>query len=162
MHTIACGLLKIMWFSDIVEGRYRPRERGRPEFDNIGKTVVTILQCKRPIWNCAKVVIMDSGFCVTKGLVELRNKGVFGSALIKKRIYWPANIKGGAIDAHFALKEVVNFDAVKQVEYGEAYHVFFIKDPEYIMKSMTTYGTLEPADKRTQMKFKSGGVMEKN
>ena len=105
MHTIACGLLKIMWFSDIVEGRYRPRERGRPEFDNIGKTVVTILQCKRPICNCARVVIMNSEFCVTKGLVELQNKGLFGAVLIKKRRYWTANIKGDAIDAHFASKE---------------------------------------------------------
>ena len=114
-HTIACGLSTIMWFSEIVEGRDHPRERGRPEFDDIGKTVGTILLCKIPIWNRAKVVIMDSGFCVTKGLVELWKKGVSGAALIKKRIYWPANIKGYAIDSHFDSKEVVNVDAVKQV-----------------------------------------------
>ena len=28
------------------------------------------------------------------------------------------------------------------------------------MKLMTTYGTLEPTDKRTRRKFKRGGVME--
>ena len=43
---------------------------------------------------------MDIGFCVTKGLVELRKKGVFGAALIKKRRYWPENIKDDEIDAH--------------------------------------------------------------
>ena len=58
---------------------------------------------------------MDSDFCVTKVVLEFWKKGVFGSALIKKRRYWPANIKGDAIDAQFASKEVVNVDAVKHV-----------------------------------------------
>ena len=70
-HTIFCGLSTILWFSEIVEGRYFPCERRRPEFDDIGKTVVTTLMCTRPIWYCAKVVILDSGFCVTKGVVVL-------------------------------------------------------------------------------------------
>ena len=38
-HTIACGLSTIMLFTEILEGRYFPRERGRPKFDDIGKTV---------------------------------------------------------------------------------------------------------------------------
>ena len=105
---------------------------------------------------------MDSGLCVTKGLVELRNKVLFGAALIKKCRYWPENIKGDAIDAHFAAKEVGNVDAVKQVEYRVAYHEFSMKDPDYAMKLMTTYGTLETTDKRARRKFKSGDVMETN
>ena len=75
-----------------------PRERRRPEFGEIGKTLGTMLRCTRPIWNCANVFIMDSGFCVTKGLVDLMKKGVFGAALIKKLRYWLVNIKGGVID----------------------------------------------------------------
>ena len=35
------------------------------------------MQCTRPIWNCANVVIMDSGLCVTKVLVEMRRKELF-------------------------------------------------------------------------------------
>ena len=53
-----------------------------------------------------------------------------------------------------------NVDAVKQVEYGVAYNVFFTKNPDYVIKLVTTYGTLEPMNKRTQRKFKRGGVME--
>ena len=102
---------------------------------------------------------MDSGSCVTKGLVGLRKKLLFGAALIKKRRYWPENIKGDAIDAHFASKEVGNVDTVKQVEYGVDYCVSFMKEPDYVMKLMTKYGTLEPTDKRTRRKFKRGGVM---
>ena len=93
-----------MWSVEIMEGRYFPRECIGSEFDDIGKTVGTMLRCRRPIWNCAKVVIVVSGLCVTKDLAETRKKGLFGAALIKKRIYWPANIKGDAIDAHFTFK----------------------------------------------------------
>ena len=65
-HNIACGLSKIMWFAEIVEGRDCPCERKRPEFGDICKTVVAMLRCTRPICKCVKVIIMDSGFCVTK------------------------------------------------------------------------------------------------
>ena len=93
-----------MWFAEIVEGTDRSRGHGRPEFDEIGKIVVTILRCTRPICNCSNFVTMDSGLCVTKGLVNIRKKGVFGTALIKKRRYWLENIKGDAIDAYFSSK----------------------------------------------------------
>ena len=115
-HTIACELFTIMWFAEIVEVRSSPRDHRRPEFDEIDKTLGTILRFTRPIWNCAKVVIMDSGFYVTKALVELRKKGVLGAALVQKRRYWTANIKGDKIDAHFSPKEVGNVDEVKQVD----------------------------------------------
>ena len=94
----------IMWFAEIVEVRDSPRERKKPEFDEIGKTVGTMLRCTRPIWNCSKVVIIDSGLCVTKGLVKLLNKVVFGAAPVKKRRYWLANIKGDAINTYFEEK----------------------------------------------------------
>ena len=81
-HTIACGLLTTMWFAEIVEGRDLPRGRERSEFDEIGKTVVTMLRCTRLICNCSNFVTMDSGLCATKGLVNLRKKGVFVAALI--------------------------------------------------------------------------------
>ena len=72
-HAIACGFSTIMWFAEIVESRDRLCGSGRPDFDEIGKTVVTMLWCTRPICNFANVVNMDIGFCVTKGLVKLRN-----------------------------------------------------------------------------------------
>ena len=112
-HTIACGLSTIMWFSEILEGRDRPCGSGRPEFDEIGKTLVTMLWFTRHTCNCAHVVNMDSGLCVTKGLVKLRKKGVFGAVLIKKRRYCLENINGDAIDTHFSSKEVGSVDAVK-------------------------------------------------
>ena len=43
-----------------------------------------------------------------------------------------------------------------------AYNVFCMKEPDYVMKIMTKYGTLETTDKRKQRKFERGGVMETN
>ena len=160
-HSIACGLSDIMWFADIVERRYRPFDQGRPEFDEIGKTVGTMLQCTRPIWKFSKVIILDLVLCVTKGLVEFLKKGVFGVAIINNLRYLPASIKDEEINAQFALKEVGNVDALKQVEDGLAYHVCCTKEPDYVMNLMTTYGTLDPTDKRTRRKFKRGGITEK-
>ena len=51
-------------------------------------------------------------------------------------------------------------DSVNQVEDGVAYHVFCMKEPYYVLKLMTTYGTLEPMDKRTRSKFKCSGFMD--
>ena len=41
-----------------------------------------------------------------KGIVELRNKGVFALVLIKKGRYWPKFIKGNDVKALFADHEV--------------------------------------------------------
>ena len=41
-----------------------------------------------------------------------------------------------------------------------AYNLFCVKEPDYVMKLMTTNGTLETTDKRTRRKFKRGGVTE--
>jgi hypothetical protein len=38
------------------------------------------LYLTKPIsWGTAKVVVLDSGFCVLKGLIELKKKGVFAA-----------------------------------------------------------------------------------
>ena len=54
-----------------------------------------------------------------------------------------------------------NVDSVKQVEYRVAYHVFFVKEPDYLMNIITTYEKLESTDKRTQRKSKRSDVMDK-
>ena len=44
---------------------------------------------------------MDSGFSVLKGLLGVFERGVYGSALVKKHIYWPTGTYGEYINAHF-------------------------------------------------------------
>ena len=67
----------------------------------------------KPVWGTGKlVVLLDSGFYVLQGLVELKKKGVYAHALIKKRRYWLKHVPGDDIIAHFAEKKVGETDAI--------------------------------------------------
>ena len=142
-HTIACGMCGILYAIEIVEGKDKPRETGRPEFDNLGKTVGLMLRLTKMLWNTGKVVVLDSGFCVLKGIVELLKRGVYASAVIKKRRYWPAGIKGDEIKEHMSNKQVGEVDALPGVYDEKNFHVFCMKEPAYTMMLMSTYGGLQ-------------------
>ena len=45
-------------------------------------------------------VIMYSGFCVLRVLVDMFERGLYISALVKKREYWPPVIYEYGINAH--------------------------------------------------------------
>ena len=46
-------------------------------------------------------MVLDSGFCVLKAIVDLQKVGVYSAALIKKRKYWPKGVPGEAMQSHF-------------------------------------------------------------
>ena len=82
------------------EGKDCPRALGQQEFDNMGSTVGLLLWMLAPIFHKGFVVILDSGFCVLKAIIELRKKGIFASTLIKSG--------GGAMSILFRYPEVVH------------------------------------------------------
>ena len=43
-------------------------------------------------------MIIESGLCVLKVLIHMYERGVYGSAVAKKRIYQPAGIYGDDIN----------------------------------------------------------------
>ena len=53
-----------------------------------------------------RYVILDSGFYVLKGLIQLRKKGILPCAIIKKRRYWPFMVTGKYKEDHFGRVEV--------------------------------------------------------
>jgi hypothetical protein len=112
--------------------------------------------CK-PIFHSGKVVILDSGFCVLQGIIELKKVGVFAAALIKKRRYWPKHVDGDGINAHFAHKEIGYSDALPGVLDGVRFNLFCMKEPDYVMMLMSTYGTTSPKDgqKDTRRHYKN-------
>ena len=73
-----------MWGIELVEGNLWPPELGQQQYGNLGVTVGLLLHLLMPIFHLGFVVIIDSGFCVLKGIIKMREKGVFASALIKK------------------------------------------------------------------------------
>ena len=85
-HTIACSNSGILFQAEIKEGKSAPRER-KPEYCNLGKTTGLLLRLTKPLYGSGSIVVMDSGFCVVQAIIELWKKGIFSSALIKKRRY---------------------------------------------------------------------------
>ena len=51
-----------------------------------------------PIFSTGKCVVLDSGFCVSKGITALLEFGVYAAVLIKNRKYCPKGVTGDAID----------------------------------------------------------------
>ena len=72
----------ILWQMELVEGKDSPSEI-IPKYNHQGKTVGLLLHMLEPIFTRGNVVILDSGFCMLKGIVELKKRGVYASALIK-------------------------------------------------------------------------------
>ena len=124
-------------------------QKSYPKFNNQGKTVGLLLRVLEPIFGKGMVVILDSGFCVLKGIVELKKRGVYASALIKKRRYWPKYIKGNVIKQHFDEKAVGNCDSWKGNMDEVPFHVYTMKEPDYVMSLMLTYGTNLRSGKET-------------
>ena len=156
-HSICCAKSGVMYRVELVEGKDRPIELGPKKFEEKGKVVGLLQRLTQPLWHCSKVVILDSGFCVLQGLVELRKRGVFAAALIKKRRYWPKHIQGDAIKNHFATKEVGDVDAWPGVLDGVRVHIFAMKEPDYVMSLMSTYGTLVRGGEQKERNYKDIG-----
>ena len=53
------------------------------------------------LWSTWNAGIIDSGCFVLKGLLDIRKKKVYVSALIKHRRYWPSHVYGDAINDYF-------------------------------------------------------------
>ena len=107
------------------------------------------------------IVILGSGFCVLKGIIELRKKGVFASALIKKRRYWPKYIKVDAIKALFENKDVGDADSWAGTLDNFPFHVYAMKEPDYVMSLMSAYGTNDSDNrKETKRDWKEGPMMK--
>jgi hypothetical protein len=94
---------------------------------------------------------------VLQGLIELKKRGVFAAALIKKRRYWPKWILGDEIDKHFDDKEVGDVDAWPGTLDNVPFHVFAMKEPDYVMKLMSTYGTNERVGEGKKRVYKVNG-----
>ena len=66
-------------------------------------------------------------------------------ALIKKHHDWPKYIPGDNVISHFAEKGIGESDALQGMLDNVKLHVVIaMKEPDYVMMFMTTYGTLAP------------------
>jgi hypothetical protein len=143
-HAIACSETTIIFFVELVEGKDRPQELGEKKYNESGgKTVGLLLRMTESIWHSGKVVVLDSGFCVLQALIEIKKKGLFAAAVIKKRRYWPRHIDGEGINTKLKDEPVGTQTALPGVLDDVRFHVFCLKEQEYTMMIMSTYGTME-------------------
>ena len=68
-----------------MEGKDRPTEIGKKKWEELGKNVGPMLRICESIFSTCKCVVLDSGFCVSKGITALLEFGVYAAALIKNR-----------------------------------------------------------------------------
>ena len=105
-----------------------------------------VLQICEPIFSTGKCIVLDSGFCVSKGITAFWEFGVYIAALIKKRKYWPKGVPGYAIDQYFADKVVTYVDMLEAITEdgpeGKAFKKICFKEPEYVMKIVATWMTV--------------------
>ena len=158
-HSVCCSMSGIMWGIELVEGKDAPRAAAhpKPKYNSHGNTVGLLLRILEPIFTKGYVAVLDSGFCVLKGIVELKKRGVYASALIKKRRYWPKYIKGDDIKSHFDGGDVGDCDSWKGQMDEVDFHVYAMKEPDYVMSIMSTYGTNQRTGKETQRELVGGG-----
>ena len=60
--------------------------------DDPRKMVVLLIQLMQTICHTGTYEVLDSGFCVLKGITELQWRGVYDGVVIKKRRYCPNHI----------------------------------------------------------------------
>ena len=104
------------------------------------QTVGLLLRLCKHLFTTGKVVVLDSGFSVLQGLIELQKKGVFAAAVAKKRRYWPKYVLGDVIDNRMKTKKVGEVESVNAKLDEVPYHIFTLKEADYNMKMMSTYG----------------------
>ena len=85
-HTICCAMSVVVFFVGIVEGKDQPTERGKREFEaDYGETGGLMMRMANPLFVKGKDVVVDSEFCVLKGIVGMLSHGVYGMTVIKKK-----------------------------------------------------------------------------
>ena len=74
----------LIWHCELHEGMDHPPQLGTMKWDEKGATVGLMLRVMEPIHQIGKIVIHDSGFCMTAGILDQHNLGIYCQALIKK------------------------------------------------------------------------------
>lgn len=144
-HTIACAVTHIIFQVELVEGKDRPTELPKPEFEaELGKMGGLIMRMTKPVWYSNRIVIMDSAFCQLKALISLQKHGVYATVVIKKRRYWPKYIDGDAMDAIVEKDPVGTAKCLKGTLDGVPFTLVALRDTKHVLKLASTCGSMEP------------------
>ena len=100
-----------------------------------------VLRCTENWQNTERVIAMDSAFCVTHALVELRKVGLLACTIAKKKKYWPKDVPGDAIVMHIKGKPIGKI-CTNQIEVEKCnIRVFAVQHTKHPFVLLATYGT---------------------
>ena len=108
--------------------------------------MVTAVRCSHKSIRPMRTVVSQDLYRIMQNLIM--------SAVIRKRRYWPKHVPGPAIEAHFGSMKIGETDSIKGQLDGIPYDLFVMKDVDYTMKLMSTYGALIE-DPKSEEKLRS-------
>ena len=76
-----------MFVIDPVKGRDRPKETPSLDLQKNGPTVSLLLRIYQSLYRKGTIIILDSGFCMLEGIIELMKKEMHAGTCIKKQRY---------------------------------------------------------------------------
>ena len=103
--------------------------------------MVFIWRITKPCWGTGKTVIMDSYFCVLKGLIYVFDGGLYGIALVNKIIYSRTIMYGYGTNSNLEKKNRSERMPLRKPE-GHKLYVFVVKDTNQNVIMMSTYSGL--------------------
>ena len=149
-----------MFVVDLVEGKAHPRQAGPLEFEELDGKIVGLLLCMtKRYFATGRYVILDSSFCVLRGLIQLKKKVIFACALINNRRYRTSMVPGKDIEDNFGQVEVGETYSIQGTVDDVIYNLWGMKDPSYMMRMMATGGRLlaDYTCKETVRRWKENG-----
>ena len=85
-NTDCCALDGILFVVELVEGKAHLCQAGPLEFEKLSRrTLVLLLRMINIYFATGRYVILDSGFCALKGLIQLNKEGGFACNVINNR-----------------------------------------------------------------------------
>ncbi len=109
-HTTACCESKIIFIIEIVEGRsqltvgHHSLSKFEDEYKSKGAALVVWIT--ESIWGSGRIVVMDSEFGYIPSVVQLKERGLLSTTVIKKKAHWPKFTKANEAMDHMAGKDV--------------------------------------------------------
>jgi hypothetical protein len=121
-HTAFCSLCNILFLIKMVKGKDAPPQVDVP-FSPYGKIVGFLLQMLKSYFYTENYVVLDSSFCVLKGIIKLWEMGLFACTLIKKRQSQPLGVPRDAMQVRFDWPgvNVGDVDAILRTQDGTPY-----------------------------------------
>ena len=113
-----------------------------------------MLRICRHIFVSGKAVVLHSELFVAKGIIELKDKGLYAEAIIKRQFYCPKVVPGGIIDTYFEYKEVSYVVMIEaRTEDNKLFKIFCMKEPDCVMKIMASWMAIDELEGARTRKY---------